>query len=172
MHDSMSPAPYLDALDRLPADVSARFETRFVGRIAEEFDSRILDNRKGKVVIVPFVPHQEAIRQMEDADVLLSPCHDPLTIPGKFYEYLGTGRPILAFGVASGDVEQIIRRTRVGWSVDPRDHSGVDSILTRLATDPMTLLTNPAAEEVAKFTRRHLTSVYASIVFSAVELPL
>ena len=172
MHDAVSPAPYLDALDRLPAEVSARFETRFVGRIAEEFDRQILENRKGKVVITPFVPHQEAIRQMEEADVLLSPCHDPLTIPGKVYEYLGTGRPILAFGNAGGDVDQMIRRTRVGWCADPKDHIGIDSILTRLATDPMARLTNPAAEEVAKFTRRHLTSVYASIVSSAVQSPL
>jgi len=172
MHNPVSPAPYLDALDRLPADLSARFETRFVGRIAEEFDRRILENRKGKVVIIRFVPHQEAIRQMEEADILLSPCHDPLTIPGKFYEYLGTGRPILAFGVAGGDVEQIMRTTRAGWSFDPRDHSGIDSILARLARDPASRRTNPAAEEVAKFTRRHLTSVYASIVSNAVQSPL
>ena len=109
---------------------------------------------------------------MEDADVLLSPCHDPLTIPGKFYEYLGTGRPILAFGVSGGDVEQMIRKTRVGWCVDPRDHDGIDSILTRLAMEPLSRLTTPVEAEVAKFTRRYSTSIYASIVSSAVESSL
>ena len=50
------------------------------------------------------------------ADVLINIANDDMTqIPGKFYEYLGSGRPILHLSNASEPVAEAIVRLRRGW---------------------------------------------------------
>src|SRR5262249_41329571 len=45
-------------------------------------------------------------------------------IPGKTYEYLRSGRPILAL-TAEGAVADLLRRTGGSWVVDPSDTDGI-----------------------------------------------
>ena len=52
----------------------------------------------------------------------------PLQIPGKTYEYLRAGRPILAL-TSAGALADLLRRTRGGWVVDPADAAGVTQAL-------------------------------------------
>lgn len=61
-----------------------------------------------------YVPHVEAVRLMQSADLLFLPLHDlPLrerttTVPGKTYEYLAARRPILA-ALPDGDARDIVK---------------------------------------------------------------
>jgi hypothetical protein len=47
-----------------------------------------------------------------------------IQIPGKTYEYLRTGQPILAI-TPDGALANFLRRTGAGWVVDPKDDAGV-----------------------------------------------
>jgi glycosyltransferase involved in cell wall biosynthesis len=68
---------------------------------------------------------QETIRRMRQADLLLLLAERfVIQIPGKTYEYLRAGRPILAL-TSEGALANFLLRTGAGWVVDPKDHAGV-----------------------------------------------
>jgi glycosyltransferase involved in cell wall biosynthesis len=71
----------------------------------------------------------ETLRRMTRADLLLLLAEGwSIQIPGKTYEYLKAGRPILAL-TTEGSLANIVRRTHSGWSVDPSDHEGIKSAI-------------------------------------------
>jgi len=68
---------------------------------------------------------QETIRRMMRANLLLLLAERfIIQIPGKTYEYLRAGRPILAL-TPEGALAKFMRRTGAGWVVDPKDDAGV-----------------------------------------------
>src|SRR5205085_610442 len=77
----------------------------------------------GCVHLRDYVPHREAIAAMQSADVLVLIKHvEPRfrgLIPGKLYEYMGAGRPVLAL-VPESEAADLVRD--LGWGeVAPPD---------------------------------------------------
>ena len=114
-----SPVPFLDAVDRLPRELAARFETRFYGRVADGQESRLLENRVSTVKIEGFLAYREALLHLEEADFLLLPVDSPTAHAGKLFDYLATGKPILAPTPPDGEIARILWETGAGWSADP-----------------------------------------------------
>jgi glycosyltransferase involved in cell wall biosynthesis len=164
VYSTTSARYYLDALDSLPEDLRSRVETRFVGRIAED-ERPHLQNRNTKIIELGFVPQTQALRLMEETDVLLVTMLDPTATSGKIYEYLATGKPILAVAV-EGEVAQLIRETRTGWCVDPADREGLAAILGQLL-DPSRKLLNqfrPDWDAIRSYGRPRLAGLFADVV--------
>ncbi len=130
-------APELwQALRKLCADdpaFASRFRLRFVGpvdhgivRSVEDAGLGALLERTGRV------PHHEAMRHMQRARVLLLMVNDTPNhmgiLPGKLFEYLSTGRPVLAIGPSTGDVARVLANP---------PHAVIDR--TELASDPARL---------------------------------
>lgn len=70
--------------------------------------------------VVGFVRHAEALRRMKTASVLLaiqSP-EDAIHVPGKLFEYIGAGRPILAMSRPC-ETADIITKNKLGWVAEP-----------------------------------------------------
>jgi glycosyltransferase involved in cell wall biosynthesis len=131
VYNPASPKAFLDALDGL-SEIRSGIETRVVGRITEEFDRGILENRRSSVRLFDFVPQTDARRFMEETDLLLLPWTDRINIPGKFYEYLATGKPILALCYPDSEVARIMERTAAGWCVNPDDMGAIQRVLTEI----------------------------------------
>lgn len=70
-----------------------------------------------QVRLLGFVPHAQAIALQRRCDVLVNLANaDPVQVPGKFYEYLGSGTPILNVGGAPHDAAaELLRRVGGGW---------------------------------------------------------
>ncbi|MGB3867999.1 MAG: glycosyltransferase [Flavobacteriales bacterium] len=94
---------------------AAKFKLRFVGpvdhTIAESVEHAGLGahlERTGRVT------HEEAMRHMQRARVLLLLVNDTPNLlgilPGKLFEYVSTGRPILGIGPTEGDVSRVLDR--------------------------------------------------------------
>ena len=70
--------------------------------------------------------HPEAIALLRSADLLFLPMHDlppgrrSTIVPGKTYEYLASGRPILA-AVPDGDARDILAEAGNAFICRPRD---------------------------------------------------
>jgi hypothetical protein len=65
----------------------------------------------GNVFNVGYLPHREGLRFCKAADLLLlimGPAFEKDRVPGKFYEYLGAGKPLLAV-VPEGETERLAR---------------------------------------------------------------
>jgi glycosyltransferase involved in cell wall biosynthesis len=158
-----SPKQFLDALDGL-TELCSAFEIRFVGRVAEEFDRSIFDGRKSVIRLTGFVPQKEAISFMEETDILLLQWADRFNIPGKLFEYLVTGIPILALCPLGSDVEQIIRETSSGWYVNTEDSIAIQAALTEIHALRGKFPHSRNWDAVRRYERPKLVEEYAQLI--------
>ena len=151
----------LDAVNRLLADDPAarsRLEVHFAG-VMSDADAEIADacpasRRHG------YVTHAESLELIRSADLLFLPMQNLPTgmragiVPGKTYEYLASGRPILG-ALPEGDAQDILRRAGAAFICRPDDVAAMqtfvgDLVNGRVAASPR----NP--EVVAEFTYENL----------------
>jgi hypothetical protein len=85
-------------------------------------------------------------------------------IPGKTYEYLRAGRPILAL-TSEGAAARLLRTTGGAWVVDPADHAGIATALREVHRRWRAGEDGPLAEPaaVAAFDRRRLAGRFADL---------
>jgi glycosyltransferase involved in cell wall biosynthesis len=98
------------------------FRFRFVGHVRGRFQE-FKDTGFGEVTErAGFLPHSEAVREMRRADALLliRDADRMLAIPGKTFEYLAAGRPILALVPEGGATANLLQANRLATIVDPR----------------------------------------------------
>ena len=145
---------FLEALAAVPSAAGA-IDVELIG--PHESDERTLVERLGLTDIVHFlgqVPYEESRRRQAEADVLLLlQVHGPgyeAAIPGKLYEYLASGRPILAF-LPDGEAADLVRKMG-GWVVGPEDARGAQQTIGWLVAGQ-----RPGGES---FERRALADVY------------
>ena len=86
-----------------------------------------------------YIPHDEIIQKQREASVLLLSVNDvPMAkaiIPGKLFEYLAVGNPILCIGPPDGDSAAIVREAQAGPVVDFRDLEGFKDAIRHLYQD-------------------------------------
>lgn len=76
-------------------------------------------NLPEKVRIIGFQPHDSALELQRRCDVLVNIANDdPMQVPGKIYEYLGSGTQILHIGGVDGAAELIAKLNAGVWERD------------------------------------------------------
>jgi glycosyltransferase involved in cell wall biosynthesis len=106
-----------------------RFRLRFMGPNGlQSVDLGRRCRELGLESVVEFVgrvPRQESLRAMVSASslLLLQPGHT-VSVPGKLYEYLAAGRPILAIA-EEGETADLVRASGIGVSTTPEDSEGI-----------------------------------------------
>ncbi len=146
-----------------------KIQLHFWGNTAPEVQASLrLLLPEEDVVIHGNLPHKQAVAQMAKADALLLLHNDTASgrkcIPGKLFEYLAVGRPLLAVGPDPGDLAWIMReemlRTSPGAPLHfhaPTDGNGLFQTLGRLVgTTFADAQLDPAM--VGRYERRALTS--------------
>jgi glycosyltransferase involved in cell wall biosynthesis len=112
-----------------------------------------------------YLSHKDALVLMHEADVLLLVMRDdaPRTLPGKLYEYLAAGKPILALAPPDSLVAERLKRTRTGVVVHPNDVGAVAEALSSMYRqwNEGRLALLPDWSEIRKFERRKMTSLLA-----------
>ena len=165
LYNASSPRYYLDALDSLPDSLRQRFETRFIGRVSEE-ERKALESRQSDVRVLGFMPQTEAFRAVEETDFLLVTMTDGPSLTGKLFEYLATGKPILAISPLNGEIDTILKKTGAGWCAGPDDPAAIRSMLEhacRAAVDGGAALTVDQ-EEIRQYERPRLTAQLAGLI--------
>jgi hypothetical protein len=119
---------YLEAVDDLPEPVRARIESRFIGRVSLEAAS-FFDSRRHAIRQYGFMSKEAALPYLEETGYNLIVGANPTVHGGKLFDYLGSGKPILALGPVEGEMAQLIRETKMGWCVDPEDRPAIRQLL-------------------------------------------
>jgi glycosyltransferase involved in cell wall biosynthesis len=124
------------------------------------------------------ISHQSAVSLMRSADILYLPNGDAsqqqwnIHIPGKAFEYLATGRPVLALTEPDGELGRLIQQVGGGVTVSPGDPGHLDRVVTdallgrSLAVPPRKLAALEAFERPAL--ARRLADVLDSATQSSV----
>jgi glycosyltransferase involved in cell wall biosynthesis len=121
----------LQAVDRLldadPA-LASTLEVHLAG-VLSPLDRQVAE-RSWVVSLHGYLPHSESLKLMRTADLLFLPMHDlpagtrARIVPGKTYEYLAAGPPILA-AVPDGDARDLLAEAGHAHLCRPRDVDGL-----------------------------------------------
>jgi len=163
---------FLRAMQELFAEkprLRGRIEALFVGKFREE--NQRLVTRLGlqdTVRVLEYLPHRECIAELRASDVLWMTVGDDVGSPGKVYEYIGAGKPILGL-VPDGYLKSVIQEAG-GIAVPPRDVAAIKKALEELLTrHEKRQLGGPRREVVEKYDRIALTGALVKLFESLFE---
>ena len=146
-------------------------QCRFTGHV----DSSVLASVSAfcpgvRLDTLPYVPHRTAIDRMREAALLLL-CINRVEgaegiATGKLYEYLASGRPVLALGPVNGDAARILQETGAGRMFDFDDTEGVRVFLRShyeawRAGSPMQ---GAPPDRIARYSRREQARQLAALL--------
>jgi hypothetical protein len=98
-----------------------------------------------------------------EADLLLIFFEDTLAVPAKFYEYLATGKPILAV-TPRGALTDVLERTGAGRWANPDDSADIASKLIDALVRPQQSATEVQRRWSGEFHFRSLAGTLAGWV--------
>ncbi len=130
---------------------------RFIGTVSPAIKNEIEKNGlSDKTEYAGFLPYKDMVGELLNADYLLVCASEKRHLPGKLFEYLRTGKPILAFGDDNEEVKDILNKTNSGmifrYDEDPKE----------FFKKAETLKTN--IEKVRQFDRKKIAEDFARIL--------
>jgi glycosyltransferase involved in cell wall biosynthesis len=180
MYGTRNPRDILRAVGSLAASKLIdlkKIVLKFVGRFGDDVARIIAESPvRDCVETVPYLPHRESIKALLQSDALLL-IVDEISgsggvVPGKVYEYLGAGKPVLAIAEPDGVIANLLRETDAGAAYAHSDADGIAAAFLDLfrrfhGGEPM-----PAArpEVVKKFERKECARGLAEM-FDALTCP-
>ena len=168
VYASTEPTTVVQAFQSLPAELKSRFRLRFVGHIEEPRFREALLQLGEMVELRGFMPQQKALAAMNETDYVLLINHDPLNVGGKFYDYVGGGKPILGAVHADGETRHLLEELRAGWWAPNNDVEGIRQLFADAAARSNSLRTvfQPDLGKIAQYERKVLAQRYAALLYS------
>ena len=157
-----SPLPFFNAVEALPPQQRDRVQARFMGRVQDEAKP-LFEHRSFDVQALGFMPKLKGIQMLKEADLLLVIANGPESHAGKLFDYLATGKPILALTYPDGAMARLIRETRTGWAIDANDSRAIQAVLLDCieAVREGRPLTNPNWQEIRKYSWPEIVAEWA-----------
>lgn len=174
-----SPEFILKALEKLVSAGKIKLEDflfRVIGRYGD-IERSMLEKTsvRDSVEMLPYLPHKKSVEYLMKSDALLMLCsgtdYTEYIVPGKLYEYMGAGKPIISISPETGKVAEIIRRTGTGKNADETDIDKIAEIFLdffrakQAGRSPI----NPVEEEIKKYRRDELAKNLAEILSKITE---
>lgn len=147
-----------------------KFELVFYGNLSREVENSILENGLESLLVKKgYVSHKDSIQGIRNADLLLLTNFPEEKskgiIPGKLFEYMATGNPILAVGPEGGDVERILTETGAGsYFLHGRKDEVKNFILNEYENWKKDPVKNPSSK-IELYSRKNLTAKLSEILF-------
>lgn len=162
---SRNPGVLWDVLSELVAeggDFAENLSVKLIGAIDySALKSIEKAGLKEKVSHIDYLPHKQAVGLMGNSSVLLllinrtSNARGILT--GKFFEYLSSGRTILAIGPTDGEAARVLRETGTGYIVDFDDRVNLKKLILELYGRYRKGSLQVNARNIEPYSRRSLT---------------
>jgi glycosyltransferase involved in cell wall biosynthesis len=169
----------LEAIDRLierDPSLRDRIEVHLAGVLSST--DREIAGRSEVVRLHGYLPHAESIQLIRSADLLFLPMQNlpagtrSSTVPGKTYEYIASGRPILA-AIPDGDAHDILTAVGTARFAAPADSAAIADAIAeelerwRTGGEPP----QPAWDVVARYERQLITEELAAVFDAVTALP-
>jgi glycosyltransferase involved in cell wall biosynthesis len=96
-------------------DNGRRIKLKFIGTVSPAIKKTISGvGLESHTEYSGFLPYKEMLNELAKATYLLVCATEPRHLPGKLFEYLRTGKPIIAFGNDNKDVKGILEESNAG----------------------------------------------------------
>ncbi|MEQ8303629.1 MAG: glycosyltransferase family 4 protein [Cyclobacteriaceae bacterium] len=132
------PRPVMEVIKKIcidQPDLIDKIRIEFIGSVNSNFKDYVAQH-SALVVITSFrdhMPHDRLLEVYGTTDLqLLVLAHTaiaPGNLPGKFFEYMASGNPILAIGPTDGDAAKVLKETNSGRIFEHADSVGIEEAI-------------------------------------------
>lgn len=160
--DHTLPGPFLDTLQEAIAaapELRQRLHLRFFGQKSECALEQVKRFRFQEILeLIDVVPKPEAFQAMRDANALLI-LNTPLFeryMPGKLYEYLASGTPVLVYG-RGGEIGHMVAELDAGPVIPENDAELLRQAIESISSWDMQAKRDKRDVWLARHTRKQLS---------------
>lgn len=157
-----------ELLQEVP-ELVQHLQLNFIGTTSQEVKDALAHYGLSKYMHdFGYVSHQEAVRFQKESQVLLlieidSP-ETKLILPGKLFEYMVSGRPILAMGPAGSDFASIIQETQTGAFFTYNQKAAVKAYIHSCYSNYLAGNLKVSPKGIEKYARQNLTKQLAQLL--------
>lgn len=145
------------------------FELKLIGTVANDilvalksYDLNPYVNSLG------YVPHHEAVKHQKRSQVLLlveiNSVETKSIIPGKLFEYMVSGRPVIGIGPTGSDFAQILEQTHTGVFIDYSEKEKLKHTIHDFYGQYRTGNLSANAVGIEQYSRKNLTAKLAGLL--------
>ena len=163
-----------DWIDESP-DIMEKIEVILIGKSTPD-DIAMLEGSRCKNIFIftGYIKYEESLNYLKSASALFLPMHGTTgglratSVPGKLYEYMASGRPILA-AVPEGDAKDMLLNSGLAYISPPDDAKSLLKGLKSMYNNwnNKTNIYHPNIDYISSYQRKNLTKslvdVYDSI---------
>ncbi len=147
------------------------FQLKLIGVVSEDVLQTLTDFQlQPYLENQGYVSHDEAIRAQMSSQVLLLIEIDSedtkVIIPGKLFEYMASGTPILALGPQGSDVEQILKQTNTGYYMGYDNKDQIKSHILSYFEAYKSGVLSVDAIGLERYSRKSLTKTLAELIMN------
>lgn len=161
-----NPIPFLEAMKSSLAHIKGNVMLRFVGKVSDGVKTYIQadDWLSAHVKLEGYVSHEKVFDFYGQAHLLLLILTDTKNakgnIPGKLFEYMATGKPIIALGDPDGDAAGILQKANAGKVYAHSDMEGIRKFLRDFEPE----VNHRPSPEIQQYSRKNLTKQLSLIL--------
>ncbi|HAL55711.1 MAG TPA: hypothetical protein DCP63_04350 [Bacteroidetes bacterium] len=177
MYGKRNPRTFLRAVEELVREKRVERENirlKFIGRFGAEVNEMLRSSSLGdRIEIISYLPHSRSVEELLLADALLLIVDEANgseeIVPGKVFEYLGAGRPIIALA-PEGAIADLMRETKAGIVAPNRDIAAIQSAFVECYENFVYHSTKiqPDRDAILRYDRREITRNLAVLLDSII----
>lgn len=162
---------FLAIKDVIDADHEAKNKLRLklVGQVDFEIKSKLGEWGLDEICqFEDFIPRKEVLKMNQKAHLLLLPLNKASNakgrLPGKLYEYIRSGTPVLAFGAIDSDAATILADTGCGRTITYEDDDNAKKVIMELLDTASIEGFEPKQEVIKTFSNQEQTKKVAEFL--------
>lgn len=145
------------------------FELHFIGKTDYAVKESISRYKLSDFVRhISYLSHDQVIKYEKQATVLYLPINNTPNskgiITGKLFEYLASGRPIVAIAPPDGDMAVILGESGAGWVSHFDDKEGLKGNIDVLFDQFLSGTLQSSSKNIEKYTRKGLTKELVEVM--------
>jgi glycosyltransferase involved in cell wall biosynthesis len=158
------------AIDYCAANNGQVINLCFIGRTDEYTAGVLRGNKNISLSLIPYMEHRKAMEFLgrSAALLLVIPSGKKITemIPGKLFEYLASGRPVIAIGSHSSDVAEILRKTGGGKIFERTESKELGKYILEIMNNFSNGIIKIDTSAIDNYSRKNLAMTFAGIINS------
>lgn len=158
----------LESLSNERRDLLELLKIDFVGNVSPEIIDLVKSssNLNRMVSFLGYMSRAELGKHYTNTDALLLAIHSSavgkVSIPGKVFEYMASGKPILGLGAVNSDASKVINKSKTGSFFEYLDAEGIKNELVKLYESKGKY--NFDSEAIKQYSRESLTQELSDLL--------